>query len=191
MGPRVLYAVLATSMAVTACASPAQQITTASQIKTDDDQFKPFRQYKTGAIRNQPFDRPGDANHEMELAAQIQRTGGARAIGLQVRITYSGDFVRTYQEARNAKADLLHIQKVVHQSSGCSKQYSGCSRIEFVVVDIPEAELRNAGNEGYPIKLFPKVGAGLQLTIPKSLIASLFTAVDAGEKQIAATQQKP
>jgi hypothetical protein len=46
-------------------------------------------------------------------------------------------------------------------------------------VDIPEAELRQAGPEGYQLKLFARNGPGAVLGIPKAQIAALLARIDA------------
>jgi hypothetical protein len=186
---RSVVIALFASLALAACASKEQQIATASQISATDDQFKPYRQYKTGTIRNAPFDG-SNGNYEMELLSQVERATGVRGVGLQFTIKYIGSIKREYKEARTPKAELLPVRGIVHKKYDCTKSTGSCIFMESLVVDLREPELRMAGNDGYVLKLFPKFGEGIVLTIPKSLIASLYATVDAGEKQVASVPQK-
>ena len=80
---------------------------------------------------------------------------------------------------------------IYHRKYDCTKSTGICIFNEAMLIDLRENELRAAGNDGYALKLFPVIGQGIPLTIPKSLIASLYSAVDAGEKQVASAQHKP
>lgn len=179
------------SLALTACASQEQQIAAASQISKTDDQFQPFRRYTTGIIRNPPLDAASNGNYEMELISQVDRASGAHGVALQFTIHYFASLKRNYNEARNAKAELLPVRGVYHKKYDCTKSTGICIFQEAMLIELHENELRAAGNGGYALKMFPVIGQGIPLTIPKSLIASLYSAVDAGEKQVASVQQKP
>ena len=179
------------SLTLTACASQEQQIAAAGQINKTDDQFQPFRQYTTGIIRNPPLDATSNGNYEMELISQVDRASGAHGVGLQFTIHYFASLKRNYNEARNGKAELLHVHGIYHRKYDCTKSTGICIFNEAMLIDLRENELRAAGNDGYALKLFPVIGQGIPLTIPKSLIASLYSAVDAGEKQVASAQHKP
>jgi hypothetical protein len=182
--------VLLSGFTLTACASKEQQLAAAAKIETHDDQFKPYRQYKTGTINSAPFDSAVSGRYEMELISQVDRATGARGVGLQFTVHYFGSLKREYREARTPKAQPLQVRGVLHKKYDCTKSTGQCIFVEEVMVDLHEADLRAAGNDGYVLKLFPKFGEGIVLTIPKSLVASLYAAVDAGEKQVAAVAQK-
>lgn len=183
------FAGLAASLALTACASTEQQIAAAAKIETTDDQFQPYRQYKSGAVAHTLIDVGTYRRTKMELIAQVDRASGGRSIGLQVEIDYLGNVHRKYLEARTSSAVLLHVSGVLHRAQGCSRKAGSCEHKEVVTIDIPEKDLRQTGNEGYRLKLFPKIGEGVELNVPKSLIVALFAAVDAGEQSVALAQK--
>jgi hypothetical protein len=184
-------AVVLTGLALTACASKEQQIAAAAKIQTEDDQFKPYRQYSTGRVKDILIDVGSYRQIETELLANVQRTTGARAFGLQVEIKYTGPVPRKYTEARNVKAEQLQVDRIFQRSHDCSRKLDSCDHKEIVLIQIKEAALRAVGNEGYRLKLYPKIGQGVELNIPKSLTVALFATVDAGEKQVAVVQPKP
>ena len=183
--------VIALALMLPGCATPEQKLAAASNVSTVDDQFNPHRQYRTGAIKSSFNESVAVGNYETQLMAEVDRKTGASGAGLQFTIRYTANLQRKYQEARNANAENLAVHSVVHHASDCSKKLGSCTYLEAVIIDLPVAGLRSAGNQGYPIKLFPKIGQGIELAIPKSLITSLFDGVDAGEKHVAAAQQMP
>jgi hypothetical protein len=191
VGLRKAATALLATLALTACASTEQQIAAAAKIETTDDQFQPFRQYKSGAVAHTLVDVGTYRRVKMEMIAQVDRASGGRGIGLQVEIDYLASIQRKYLEARTSSAVLLHVSGVLHRSQGCSKKVGRCDHTEIVTIDIPEKELRQTGSDGYRLKLFPKIGQGVELNVPKSLIVALFTAVDAGEQKVAMAQKKP
>jgi hypothetical protein len=182
---RILGIAFLAGLALTACASKEQQIAAAAKIQTNDDQFKPYRQYTTGQVKEILIDVGSYRQIQTELVANVQRTTGARVFGLQVEINYTGPVPRKYVEARNVKAEQLRVDQVFHRSHDCSRKLDSCNHKEIIMIQISEPELRAVGNEGYRLKLYPKVGQGVELNIPKSLTVALFATVDAGEKQVA------
>jgi hypothetical protein len=177
------------ALVLSACATPQQQLVTASTVTIVDDKFEPHRHYRTGEIKTASIETSGYETYEKKLMADVDRKTGGIGAGLQYTITYTG-IQRKYHEARNVRAEQLSVRSVLHHASGCNK-YAGCLHTEAVLIDLPVSELRNAGNQGYPIKLFPKIGKGIEIEIPKTLIVSLLAALDAGEQRTAAAQQKP
>ena len=73
---------------------------------------------------------------------------------------------------------------IAHKASSCKRSESTCIYMEVVGVAIPEADLRSAPAEGYPVKLFAHLGPDALIPIPKELIVSLLAKVD-GEKTAA------
>ncbi len=181
---------LSAGLAVAACASKEQQIAAAAKIQTDDDQFKPYRYYSTGPVNETLIDVGSYRRVETELVANVQRVSGARSFGLKVEINYSGAVPRRYAEARNAKAEQLPVNHVFLRTYDCDRKLDSCNHKEIVLIEIPEPELRAVGNEGYRLKLFAKIGNGVELNVAKKLTDALFATVDTGEKQIAAVQPK-
>lgn len=157
------------------CMTPEQQIERASQIRTADDQFKPYREFISGEMR--AANAAGLGNKA--LIARVDRKTGAVTTLLEFHIVYSDTHRRLYETARNNRAELLQLSSV--QRQGQCKYASGneCPYSELFTVFLPDAQLRTAGPEGYPIKIFARNGPDLLIAIPKPLITSLLAKVDA------------
>lgn len=160
------------SMLATACATPEQQIAKASEIKTTDDSFRPFKEYSTGPIKS------GNALGlgAKQLVGRVDRKTGALTMALQFEIVYVAGNKRRYDQARNARAEPLAFHSVPRRAD-CPR-HKDCTYDELFVVTIPEAELRAAPAEGYQIKAFAKNGPDVLVSIPKPLIVSLFAQID-------------
>ena len=181
-----LVVVLVSVVALSGCASQEQKLAAASQIKLTDDQFLPYRRYTTGSISSPPIAVGTAGLSDKELIAQVDRKTGAVNVGLQFQIQYTSVLRRTYETARNTRAQTLPLKAVTRHSSDCSRKSGTCSFFEVLIVELPEAELRACGPAGYPVKVFAHVGRDVEIDIPKSLIVALFTEIDAGEKRVAA-----
>jgi len=168
-----MWRVIAACCVLQACASPEQQFAQASAIKANDDQFRPFREYTTGEIRTGNAIGLGSK----QLVGRVDRQTGALTTLLQFQIAYTGDHRRSYENARNDRAEPLALNPVQRHSK-CHPR-NGCVYSEVFLVVIPEAELRQAPAAGYQVKAFARNGPDVLVTIPKELIASLFAKIDA------------
>jgi hypothetical protein len=148
----------------------------ASQIKISDDRFRPFREYTTGEIKT------GNASGlaSKQLVGRVDRRTGALTTLLQFQIAYLGNHKRSYESARNNRAEPLRLNSV-QRNAKCHPR-SGCVYSEMFLVIIPEAQLRQAPAAGYQIKAFARNGPDLLVTIPKELIAGLFAKMDADRR---------
>jgi hypothetical protein len=182
---RRMWVVIAACLLLQACASPAQQLVQASQIRVNDDQFRPFREYTTGEIRT------GNALGlgSKQLVGRVDRQTGALTTLLQFEIAYLGDHKRFYENARNERAEPLPLN-AVHRNAKCHPR-NGCVYSEIFLVVIPEAELRQAPPAGYQIKAFARNGPDVLVTIPKEHIVSLFAKIDADRPQNASWMPVP
>ena len=169
------------SLIASACASEQQKIEAASgSVSLVDDQFRPFREYSTGFIDGATT----SGLDSKRLIARVDRKTGALSTSLEFIVTYKGRLKYTYDTARNSKAEPLKVGVIAHKASNCKRSESTCIYMEVVGVAIPEAELRNAPAEGYPVKLFAHLGPDALIPIPKQLIVALLAKVD-GEKTVA------
>jgi len=144
----------------------------ASPIKVNDDRFRPFREYTTGEIRI------GNASGlaSKQLVGRVDRRTGALTTLLQFEIAYLGTHKRTYENARNNRAEPLRLNSV-QRNAKCHPR-NGCVYSEKFLIIIPEAELRRAPATGYQIKAFARNGPDILVTISKELIARLFAKID-------------
>jgi hypothetical protein len=156
-------------------ASPVQ----AREIKITDDRFRPFREYTTGEIRI------GNASGlaSKQLVGRVDRQTGALTTLLQFEIAYLGNHKRSYENARNNRAEPLTF-KPIRRHAKCHPR-NGCVYSEMFLVIIPEAELRQVPGAGYQIKAFARNGPDILVTIPKELIARLFAKIDADRPRTA------
>lgn len=159
--------------ALVGCATTEQQIAAASEIKTTDDSFRPFKEYSTGPIRSGNSLGVG----AKQLVGRVDRKTGALTLVLQFQIVYVAANKRRYEQARNARAEPLAFH-TVPQRAQCPRN-KDCTYDELFLVTIPEAELRAAAADGYQVKAFAKNGPDLLVSIPKPLISSLFARIDA------------
>lgn len=168
----LLFAVL-TGFIAGGCAS--QQIEAASQIRVNDDQFLPFKEYSTGTLWN--FD--SKAFTQVSLGARLDRKSGILQTLLEFTVAYNTDARYNYKDARNNKAEQLTLTALRRRSHNCIRKEDTCDHREILQVTLPEADLRQAPAEGYQVKLFAAVGPPQLITIPKQLIVSLLAKVDA------------
>jgi hypothetical protein len=161
-----------------ACASLAH----ASEIKVNDDQFRPFREYTTAEIKTGTASGLGSK----QLVGRIDRQTGALTTLLQFQVAYLGNHKRFYESARNDRAEPLRLNSV-QRTAKCHPR-NGCVYSETFLVVIPEAELRQAPRAGYQIKAFARNGPDILVTIPKELIVSLFVRIDADRPSTATTK---
>ncbi len=168
------------------CASDQQKIDAASNVSLTDDQFRPYREYSTGFIDGATT----SGLDSKRLVARVDRKTGAVAASLEFIVTYKGRLKYTYDTARNSKAEPLKVGVIAHKASSCKRSESTCIYTEVVGVAIPEADLRRAPAEGYPVKLFAHLGPDALIPIPKQLITSLLAKVD-GEKSTAVAPPTP
>ena len=168
-----LFAVL-----LSACANQQQPIEAASTIKTNDDQFLPFRQYESGLMKEPRAPASGDIYRYDVLWGRVDKKTGDASFAVQVLLAYAKDHRQRFQSARNAKAQSLHMVHIENLRKGCSRSAGLCNFNEVFDVLIPETDLRGAGPEGYAIKLYARAGSEALITIPKPVIVSLLKQVD-------------
>jgi outer membrane murein-binding lipoprotein Lpp len=168
------------------CMSPEQQLERATQIRTANDQFKPYREYMSGEMVSSNAVATGNK----ALVARVDRKTGAVTTLLEFHVVYNDTHRRLYETARNSRAELLQLTTVQRQGQCRYGTGNVCPYSDLFTVFLPEQQLRAAGPEGYPIKIFARNGPDLLIAIPKPLITSLFAKVDAdkagGEPAVAA-----
>jgi hypothetical protein len=167
-------AVLLASFWLSACAATAP--TTAL---TKDDPFRPYREIETDVFRIGT--RPGTL--AMKLVAQVDRKTAATTTLLKVHHHYMGQHRNTYESARNAKAEPLKFISVARYGQCRTKD---CPIDEMYMVEIPENDLKSAGTGGYALKVFPRVGPDVLITVPPEMIKSIMTLLEADRRTIAA-----
>lgn len=174
-----LVAVLLTCVWLAACvASPP---TTAL---TKDDPFRPYREIETEVFRTGT--RPGTL--AVKLVAQVDRKTAAATTLLKVHHHYSGVHRNNYESARNAKAEPLKFISVARYGQCRTKE---CPIDEMYMVEIPEADLKAAGSAGYTLKIFPRVGPDVLITVPPEMIKSILTLLDADRRTAAGSIASP
>lgn len=154
------------------CATPEQQIETASKIKTTDDDFRPFKEFVSGEIRSSNQLGLG----AKQLVARIDRKSGALTTLLQFEIAYTSSHRRTYEQARNNRAETLPFHSI-QRHSRCTPG-KDCIYDELFIITLPEADLRRAATSGYRLKVFARNGPEILIDVPKELIVNLFAKVD-------------
>jgi hypothetical protein len=169
-----LVAVLLASLWLSACA--ASPPTTAL---TKDDPFRPYREIETDVFRTGT--RPGTL--AMKLVAQVDRKTAVTTTLLKVHHHYMGQHRNTYESARNAKAEPLKFISVARYGQCRTKD---CPIDEMYMVEIPEADLKSAVVSGYALKVFPRVGPDILITVPPEMIKSIMTLLDADRRTLAA-----
>jgi hypothetical protein len=144
--------------------------------KVNDDRFRPFREYTTDEIRT------GNAlgRASKQLVGRVDRQTGALTTLLQFEIAYLGNRKRSYENARNNRAQPLRLNSV-QRNAKCHPR-NGCVYSEIFLIIIPEAELRQAPAMGYQVKVIARNGPDVLVTIPKQLITSLFAKIDADRR---------
>ncbi len=169
----VVVLALVVLLALPGCATSEQQIAKASEIKTTDDSFRPFKEYSTGPIKSGNVLGVG----AKQLVGRVDRKSGALTMVLQFQIVYVAGNKRRYEQARNVRAEPLAFNTVPRRAD-CPRN-KDCTYDELFLVTIPEAELRAASAEGYQVKAFAKNGPDILVSIPKPLITNLFAQIDA------------
>lgn len=153
-----------------------------------NDAFLPYREMATVGFRARPPDGGEIHGH---LGARRDKQSGKLTTHAILGVVYAQKLSRRYETARNARAETLPFRHLVHDGAGCRKQ-AGCAHIEMFQVDIPEADLRraHAAGEGYPIKMFGRIGHTTLFPIPKELVAALIKEIDASASAPAAIASK-
>ncbi|MEQ1717187.1 MAG: hypothetical protein ABL907_14595 [Hyphomicrobium sp.] len=177
-GVRLGFVCLA-AIGAAGCASEQQKIDTASSIQARDDKFLPYREYTSGTMKESGPLLSGEALRLNTLIGRVDRQSGAKQFAVEVLLHYSEDHRRKFESARSAKAEALTLVKVEQIRKSCSKKLGSCDYDEVVHVVLPEAGLRGAGAEGYPVKLFARSGHTATVEIAKPVIAALLAKVDA------------
>lgn len=169
---RALAAVAALALAA-GCAAQSLGPPAAS---TRSDTFLPYREMATSIIKARS---PEGADISAYLGARRDKQTDALTTHAFLAVVYVQKLGRRYESARNARAEALPFRLLVHDGAACRKQM-GCAHMEMFQVDIPEADLRQAraAGEGYPIKLFGRLGHNTLFPIPKELVASLLDEID-------------
>lgn len=175
---RTYISAAAAGMLLCACASQEQKIASASEIKSSDDQFLPYREYTSGLMKETALLSP-DGTRANILIGRVDKNSGNKRFAVQVLIHYSEDRRRRYESARSSRAEPLQLVRIDQARKNCVKRLDRCTFSEIVDVVIPEAGLRGAGSEGYPVKLYARSGATSLIDIPKPVIASLLAKIDA------------
>ena len=183
---RGLFLVLIAVLTASACASQQDKIDVASQIVKTDDQFLPYREYTSGALRSST----ANGLDGSILVARIDRKTGALSTAVQYVSVYTHDGKYNYQSARNSRAEQLKLSVISRRSGHCSRKDGTCTHDEVLHIDIPEDALRQAPAEGYQVKLFARLGPDALITIPKQMIVSLFAKIDA-DRGVAAPAAQP
>lgn len=176
---RTWISAIAAGLVVCACASQDQKIAAASEIKSSDDQFLPYREYTSGLYTETGALLSKEAVRANVLVGRVDKTTGGKQFAVQVLLHYSEDRRRKFESARNSRAEALQLVQIERVRKNCDKKLDLCSFSEFVNILIPEPGLRGAGANGYPIKLFARSGDSTVVDIPKAVIASLLAKVDA------------
>lgn len=153
------------------------------ETKGRDDPFSPWQEHTTAMLRTGAV--PNVTT--VRLIGRRERKTGLVTTHARVAIHYEDHVKRYYDTARNARAEPMRVTVVTRDFPLCGKR--PCRYSEEVMVDLPEAELRDAvaGGKGYPFKLFSRVGKESLVVVPKDLVASLFTSVGPGAPAPAAT----
>jgi hypothetical protein len=138
-----------------------------SEIQHRDDPFRPYSEYSTGQIRAGGY--PNLLG--LRLSGRIDRASGRLTTLLEVEFAYMSDHKRSYEAARNSRAEALRLTAV--SSTGRCRTGSSCPYGERFSVEVPEAELRQAPAPGYQLKLFARNGPDALVTIPKAAIVRL------------------
>jgi hypothetical protein len=177
---------IAAGLVLCACASQEQKIAAASEIKSSDDQFLPYREYKSGLMKETGGLLSQDGTRANILIGRVDKSTGVKKFAVQVLLHYSEDRRRKFESARSGRGETLQLVKIEQVRKNCVKRLDTCTFSEIVDVVIPESGLRSAGVEGYPIKLFARSGATAVIDIPKPVITSLLAMTDADPANAAA-----
>lgn len=143
------------------------------ETKGRDDPFSPWQEHTTAMLRTGAV--PNVTT--VRLIGRKDRKTGAVTTHARVAIYYEDHVKRYYDTARDARAEPLRVTVITRDFPLCGKR--PCRYSEEVMVDLPEAELRNvlANGKSYPFKMFSRVGKESLVNVPKELVASLLASV--------------
>lgn len=182
----MLAAVLTAALA--ACASTQEKIAETAAVRVQDDSFLPYREFTTGVLQGGDSLTWTQGLSQKLLAARVDRKTGAAEFFLQFNLVYVNDAKRGYESVRNAKAQLLKLVSIKSRKSRCSRKSDSCIVNETLQIFLPEQDLRQVTQGGYPVKLFARSGPHVQIDIPKAWIDSILAKVDADNRgTVAAT----
>lgn len=144
-----------------------------------DDPFQPFREYAA------PRFKAGDFNTlvGVSLIARVDRASGAVAPLLKVEIAYRGRDRRSYETARNARAEALAVTSLAR--AGTCHGAQGCNFSEVFTVALSEPDLKAAAAPGYALKIYPKIGPEILVVVPTTAIADVLGRVDRDRRSAA------
>ena len=143
-----------------------------TEVGARDDQFRPYREVETAAYS--PSVYPGIMH--IRLAGHIDRQTGAVTTLFKVKHSYVGQHRHNYEIARNAKAEQLKLT-VIARYGNCRVR-TDCPLDELYTIEVPEADLRAAGAQGYRYKVFPRVGPENLITVPPETVAAFLALLD-------------
>ncbi len=146
------------------------------KVLAKDDSFRPYRELESGVLRLAV--NPGQM--QIRLIAQIDRKTGVSTTLVKVQHSYQGQHRSNYESARNANAEPLKFS-VIARYGNCHVR-KDCPMDELYSVELPEAELRQSGAQGYRFKVFPRVGHDILVSVPQDMIKSLLTLLDADRR---------
>ncbi len=175
---RTCFSAVAAGLLLCGCASQEQKIAAASEIKSSDDQFLPYREYTSGLMTATGGLLSQDGTRANVLIGRIDKETGSKKFAVQVLLHYSEDRRRKFKSARSSSAEPLQFVRIEQVRKNCVKRLNTCTFSEIVDVVLPESGLRGAGANGYPIKLFARSGDTSIIDIPRPVITSLLAKVD-------------
>ncbi len=175
---RTYISAVAAGLLLCGCASQEQKIASASEIKTSDDQFLPYREYTSGLMKETGGLLSQDGTRANVLIGRVDKKTGSKKFAVQVLLHYSEDRRRKFKSARSSSAEPLQLVRIEQVRKNCVKRLDMCTFSEIVDVVLPESGLRGAGAKGYPIKLFARSGDTSIIDIPRPVITSLLAKVD-------------
>ncbi len=142
-------------------------------VQVSNDRFDPSAKLVGPELKVDPF---VGIDHDSRLRTFIDKKTGEVANQLYVHITYTGKEWKFYETASDDTANFLPLKKITSDSSHCDKLF-GCIYTEDVVVEFDEATLEGREGKIYEIKLSPKFGDGLIITVSTEQIALQLAAI--------------
>lgn len=161
-------------------------IDAAPAISVVDDRFRPEIEVTTGIVETAT---PLGVGRKRLLAHIDRKTGAVVRTVLAFEIGYTGGGRRSYEQASDAHARPLRLSKVA-RNSHCERN-GACSAVESLLIEIPEADLRNTPAEGYALKLFARNGPDAPIVVPRPLVTALLARLDAERTRLAAKPPTP
>lgn len=159
-------AVLGSALLAACAAGPP-----APEITVRDDAFRPYREYTTGQRTVGGYPNTVIT----KLVARVDRKTGATTTLLGIGLVYAAQHMRNYESARNARAEVLPLQRISRHRS-CEQR--SCVYDEKFMIEIPADALRRAPSGGYPLKVFARDGGDATISVAKADIERLFAALD-------------